>query len=44
MSGVVTKMTVTRRVARVFEGFGRSSSIRYSENSEKYYNFDVADK
>ena len=44
MSGVAAKMTVRGRVARVSDSFGRSSGIRYSENGEKYYNFDVADK
>lgn len=37
------KVTVTRRVARLCDGI-RSSSIRYSAKSGKYYDIDAADK
>lgn len=37
-------MTMTRRVARVSDGFGKSLGIRHSENGEKDHNFNVADK
>lgn len=34
MSGVAAKMTVTRRVASIYDGIRRSSGIRYSEKGE----------
>ena len=44
MSGVVVKMTVTRRVARICDGSRRSSGTRCSEKGGEDYSFDVADK